>query len=441
LSGRGIRSGKSALQSILIQGSSTADAIDIRAEALVDPRTDARVVARVRPVHRGFQVQLDTLTARIDRNRWALSHPMKISYGDKIQVDDFVLASGPRRVALNGVVDRRGGQAFHVQIDSLPLQQIAQALGLGELDGTANLSANLTGPAHSPNIQGEWDVGVRTRDHAVGTVRGLAEWRRDGLTLDARVSPIKSDSLRVKVRLPLALSLAISDPRRRAVSRIPGGELQVDIQGRAIDLKKLRPLLDQEKARDLEGKLTVDAHARGSLDAPRLFGTVALAKGRLQIPSLGATYHAELKLDLKGQEARLVQAHVEAGKGRVHVNGRIGVGVFPPTLDLTSQLRDFRAASADELRASLSGNLHLHGTVSAPLLSGALQLHNSDFYLQAKNLEHSAEAVELTPDDLMVLDKRFGSEVVRRSRKSRAPLHAWGLGLEVTLSHNNWLRQ
>jgi translocation and assembly module TamB len=441
LSARGIRSGKSSFRSILIQGSSRGDQIEVRGEALIDSHSDARVVARVHRGDHGNQVQLDTLNARIDRNRWALSHPVRISYGDRIRVDDFVLASGAHRIAVNGVIDRRGEQAFQVKIDSLRFQRIAQALGLGELGGELNMSASLTGPARSPNFHGDWDLAVQARDQAVGTARGRADWRSDGLTLDAKITPVKSDSLTVKGRLPFALSLSSSDSTQGLVTRIPGGELALDAVGRAIDMRKFQPLFDEEKIRDLRGKLSVDAHARGSLDRPQLSGNITLREAKVRIPSLGKTYKGELKLDLKRQEARVAQARIESGKGRVGLTGTIGMGAFPATLDLTSQLRDFRAASAEEFRASISGNLHLRGTIKAPILTGALQLHNTDFYLQAKNLQHSAEAVELTPEELKLLEQRFGPEVARRSQESRPPLYAWGLGLDVALSQNNWLRR
>jgi translocation and assembly module TamB len=166
-----------------------------------------------------------------------------------------------------------------------------------------------------------------------------------------------------------------------------------------------------------------------------------LREAKVRLPSVGTTYKGQLKLNLKGQEARVVQARIESGKGRVDLTGTIGMGTFPAILDLTAQLRDFRAASGEELRASMSGNLRLRGDTKAPTLTGALQLHNTDFYLQAKNLQHSAEAVELTPEDLKLLEQRFGPEVARRSQESRPPLYAWGLGLDVALSQNNWLRR
>jgi autotransporter translocation and assembly factor TamB len=124
------------------------------------------------------------------------------------------------------------------------------------------------------------------------------------------------------------------------------------------------------------------------------------------------------------------------------LRGRVRLHAFPIVeFDVTSRVHQFRAFSGEQIRASLSGDLKLGGTSKTPMLSGAVRLHDTDYYLQAKNLETSAEQVELSAEDLRVLERRFGPDVARRSRGRRILLGPWGLGLDVTLSHNTWLRR
>jgi autotransporter translocation and assembly factor TamB len=104
-------------------------------------------------------------------------------------------------------------------------------------------------------------------------------------------------------------------------------------------------------------------------------------------------------------------------------------------------LSKFRVAAAEDFRSSLSGRLKLGGAAAAPVLSGSLEVRNSDFYLQAKNLQQSAEAVELSPEDLVTLDRRFGYSVAGRAAEKRKPLAPWSIDLKVQLAENNWLRR
>jgi translocation and assembly module TamB len=442
LSAREIRSGKSSLQSIFIQGSGRGRDLNLWAEAVADARNKARLAARVSPEGRSTRVRLDTLIARVDHRRWALTGPAEISYGERIRVDDFRLSSGSRSVTLNGVIDPHGEQSFDVAMDSLRLLPMALALGLEELDGVLNGSASLRGPARSPRLRAEWDVAVNSRGRAAGTSGGRVGWGSDGLKLDAWVSPPQGDSLTLRGQFPLAFSLSSGDSGRALISRIPGGQLALDARARDVEIKKFQPLLDPEQVRNLRGKLSVDARARGTLDAPQLSGSVSLREAHLQIPSLGATYRSHLKLRLSGQEVRFEQGLIRGNKGQMDLTGTVRLQAFPTlAFDLRSRVQNFRAASSNAFRAGLTGDLSLTGSGKAPMLTGSLQLHDTDFYLQAKNLQSSAEPVDLSSEDLRILERRFGAEVAERSRHRRALLSNWGLGLDVSLSHNNWLRR
>jgi autotransporter translocation and assembly factor TamB len=438
---RGIRTRKTSVQSIEVLGSAAGGELAVRADALIDSRSNLRTVARLRRERQGIRVQLDSLDILSNQRPWALRHPVDMLFGDSVRIDDFVLASEGHQVALNGIINRRGNQDFQVDIDGVRIQPIAHLVGADQLDGELNVSARLKGPATAPDLQAEWDVAVRSRDRDLGTVRGRAGWNGEGLRIAGRVAPQKSDSLSLKGQLPLSLSLS-SDSGRGLVARIPGGKLALDVEGRVIDLRKFQPLLSPDEIRGLEGLLSVDAHAGGSLDQLNLSGAVILQKAKVQIPSTGASYKGQLKLDLAGQEARLTQARIEGGKGRMDLQGRVRLHAFPTVeFDVTSKVHQFRAFSGEQIRASLSGDLKLGGTSKAPMLSGAVRLHDTDYYLQAKNLETSAEQVELSAEDMRVLERRFGTDIAQRSRRRRILLGPWGLGLDVTLSHNTWLRR
>ncbi|HKP50872.1 MAG TPA: translocation/assembly module TamB domain-containing protein, partial [Gemmatimonadales bacterium] len=410
-------------------------------EAVIDARSNLRTAARLRRDREGLRVRLDSLDILSNQRPWALRHPVDMLFGDSIRIDDFVLASEAHRLAVNGVINRRGDQDFQVDIDAVRIQPIAHLLGAGELDGELNASARLKGPAVAPNLQAEWDVAIRSRDRDLGTVRGRAGWNNEGLRIDGRVAPLKTDSLLLKGRLPLSLSLSSSDSGRGLAARIPGGELVLDAVGDNVDLRKLQPLFDPEKLQ-LGGRLFLNAHARGSFEALRLAGDVVVRQAEFRIRPLAKYHDGLLRLALDGAQARIVEGRFESGNGEAKLAGKIGFEQFPQlTLDIGAKVQNFAALSDDQLRAGATGDVHLGGNVKNPRLSITARLQNTDYYLKAKNLQTSAEAVDLSPEDLRILEQRFGPEVVSRSKEVKGLLPLWGLDWKLALGDNVWLRR
>ncbi|HVQ45729.1 MAG TPA: translocation/assembly module TamB domain-containing protein, partial [Gemmatimonadales bacterium] len=438
---RGIRTRKTSVQSIEVQGSAAGAELAVRAEALIDSRSNLRTAGRLRRERQGLRVQLDSLNILSNQRPWALRHPVDMLFGDSIRIDDFVLASEAHRVAVKGIINRRGDQDFQVDIDGVRIQPIAHLLGAGQLDGELNASARLKGPAAAPDLQAEWDVAVRSRDRDLGTVRGRAGWNSEGLRIDGMVAPPKSDSLTVKGRLPLSLTLSSGDSGSGLIARIPGGELVLDAVGDNVDISKFQPLFNPEKLQ-VGGLLALNAHARGSFEALRLAGDVVVRKAEFRIRPLAKYHDGLLRLALEGEEARIVEGHFQSGEGEATLGGKIGFDQFPQlTLDIGAKVQNFAALSDDQLRAGATGDVHLGGNVKNPRLSFAARLQNTDYYLKAKNLQTSAEAVELSPEDLRILEERFGPEVVAQSKKVTGLLPAWGLDWKLTLGDNVWLRR
>jgi autotransporter translocation and assembly factor TamB len=441
VSARGIRTRKRSFQSLVAQVTLHDGKLGLRGEALIDSRHQALIAARVAPAAQEDQLHLDTLNFRVGERHWALSHPVAITYGKRLEVKDLVLSAGAHRIAANGRIDPRGEQSFKVSIDSLPLEEFSQLAGLGELDGQLNAAADLAGPATRPTLSAHWDIDARARRKDVGRARGNLDWTSQGLKIANILRTSEGDSLTVTGRIPSALTLSAADSGDR-VRRIPGGELAFDAVGHNVDLSKFQPLFNPDKIRDLEGRLSLDAHARGTNDAPRLSGTITVRDAQIRIVPLARYHHGSLDLRLEGQEARVVRGRFRSGDGEVDLGGKLGLDSFPAlVLDVTGKLKEFAAISDDQLRATATGDVHLGGPIKNPQLSGTFRLHNTDFYLKAKNLQSSAERVELSPEDLRTLERRFGPDVASRSKKVKGFLPPWQLNGNITLGDNVWLRR
>jgi translocation and assembly module TamB len=421
-----------------IHGAYRDNALALRAQVDQYGRRSARLVARAYPGDGAGRVELDTLDARSETETWSLAHPVRITYGTQLHVDDFVLSSGGRRIAVDGKVDRQGEQQLAVQLDSFPVGWLAAVAGLPSLDGEINGSVALSGAAATPRLTGELDVALESRGKAVGRAGARLDWAApSGLGIDLDLLHPKGDSLRVTGQVPLALSLAA---KTGLVSRIPDGALKLDARAEDFRLDLFEPMLDPVTVKSLRGRLSVDAHAEGTLSSPQLSGRIRLADAKVILPKLGATYqHGQVLATLEGQTVRLDEARVRAGDGQAEAGGTVRLEKFPlATLDIGATVTDFRLADGEILGGTASGKVQLGGTSESPRLGGTLDLRNTDLYLQAAGGESSAEEVELTAEDRRTLERRFGVTADRGRRDALAP---WALDLGIKLGENTWVRR
>lgn len=422
---------------VRLQGSYREEKLDLRAQVDQYGRRGVRLAAKAYPGKGGGRVELDTLDARSETESWSLAHPVRITYGAQLLVDDFILSSGGRRIAVDGTVDREGEQRLTVQVDSFPVGWLTSVAGLPPLEGEINGSVALSGAAASPRLAGGLDVALESRGKAVGRTHARVNWAgSSGLGIDLGLFHPKGDSLRVTGHMPLAFSLATDSA---LVSRIPDGTLKLDARADDFRLDLFESLLDPVIVKTLRGRLDVDAHARGTLSSPELSGRIHLADAKVVLPRLGATYDGQVQVTLEGQGVRLDEARVSAGDGQAEAQGTVRFEEFPrATLEIGATLTDFRLADGENLGSTVSGKVRLTGTSASPQLGGALDLRNTDLYLQAANRESSADEVELTAEDRRTLERRFGVTPDRRRRDALAP---WALDLGVKLGENTWVRR
>jgi translocation and assembly module TamB len=431
--------GKTTVRTVRLHGIKEGTALRLRGEVVVDPERNLLLVSSLDPD--SASLRLDTLRVQLAEDRWTLAHPVNIGYAGPIRVDDFSLVAKGRRITVDGVVNRRGEQRLHATVRALKLGRFADLLGAREVDGEINGTLDLSGPAAAPRVRGEVAFDMRARDKEVGTTRARIDWSAGGLLLDVGVRQKEGDSLIVKGRIPLAFSLA-EDDTAGMIRPVPGGQLALDAVTPRFQLDAVGGLLNPETVQKLRGRLVMDAHAAGTFQAPRLSGDIGLFDASVHIPRLGAKYErGQFRVGLQGQEIRVTSAHLESGDGHLEAQGAIQLRSFPQAaINLDSRLSNFRVADAQEFRSSVSGKLTLSGAGRAPVLKGTLEVSNTDVYLQAKNLKQSAEEVELSAEDLRILERRFGQGVTRGAEKKK-PLAAWDIELGLKLAENVWLRR
>lgn len=444
----GFSRGGTLVRSIRLRGDYDGSELALQTESIIDDRRSIRLAGRWNPRPDQQRVHLDSLVVQGRERAWALAHPAVITYGDRLSVGDLVVASGNRRIAIDGVIDRRGEQNFHARIDSLPLKGLTEFSSFSALDGEVNGRFDLVGPAEAAHATGDVSIALKPRGKPVGRAAGRLDWDSAGLRLGLGLLPHKGDSVSIRGDIPVALSLVRGDSTARLVRPIPNGPLSMDAESKAFPLATLEPLLDPSVARDFRGTLSLDVKTRGTLEDPRLSGNIGLTDARVRLPQLGTTYdHGQATIVLDHREIRLSELRLQAGSGRLTAKGTVqlkesSLATGPgATYDLDASLHEFPVIGSKDLRSKLTGDLHLGGTSEGPVLAGAITAQNTDFYLTARSSEHAASDVTLTPADLRVVERRFGYAAARSEKRKGQRFEEAALDLDVKLGSNIWVRR
>jgi translocation and assembly module TamB len=385
------------------------------------------------------RILLDSVDIRTAVGQWGLVHPVEIRYGERLSIEDLVLASGTQRIAVNGVVDRRGEQSLHASLDSVRFGPFAELVGLRNLDGMVAGGLDLEGPAASPRAVGDVSIRFLSGAKRMGRARGSLEWDSLGLDLDLALTPSKGDSLTVKGVVPVRLSLQ-GDTVRSVMRPVNAGRLDVNASARAFRLETLEPLLNPNDIDGLKGLLSMDIAFRGTAEEPVTSGSIRVRDLKVKAPKLGASYKGTAEATLSGRELSLTSAKLRTGGGDAEATGTFrlldsaGVG-----LDLDATFSDFQVAEAKDFGSKLSGRIHLGGSSAAPEVNGKVTTENAYFYLTSESSSGAVADVELTPEELETVERRFGS--LARKKEKLDLFEASALDLNVTLGPNNWIRR
>jgi translocation and assembly module TamB len=151
-----------------------------------------------------------------------------------------------------------------------------------------------------------------------------------------------------------------------------------------------------------------------------------------------------LGAELKGDALEIRDAKVSSGSGSLTAKGRIRLaGAGDPGLDVEVHPSSFIAIRTRDYRSTLSGNLHLGGTLRHPVVSGAITFVDTDVYLTSAKTEDqtAAASVTLTPADYRMLEEAFGYTVAKAPLPAQLFYDASQLDVKVVLGGNTWVRQ
>ena len=312
------------------------------------------------------QATVSTLNAGWNKEALRLLSPVKVSFGDAISVDRL-------RVGLRQAVLEASGRVSPTLDLTASLRGVTADLATLfvpklEADGNLQADARLTGsPARPAGTISVIATGLRARS---GPGRGLppAQLSAKANLADGRAS------------LDARLSAGTAALTVNGVAPMGAGPIDLRADGTA-NLALLEPLISAG-GRRVGGQMAVRANMRGTLQDPRIDGTMNITNGSVQdyvtgfnLSAIAATLHGD------GDTLRIDSFTARAGtdQSRINIGGSVGVLAAGMPVDLTLIARNARPVSNDVVTATLDADLALRGQASTDLaVSGTVKLIRVD---------------------------------------------------------------
>ena len=403
-----------ASASNLTAGGARFDRVDIDAQGTVEALALSMAVAgddlsgeasgRIASTGGTTRIDLETLRSDFRGEPFVLAAPAVILIGpESLTVDRLTLEAGPGRATVSGSL----GDTLEasMEVTSLPLALLALVEpGLpvsGHIDGAARVSGPLSQPEgifelRSADIRSEYaeDLGLPP-----ATLRADGRWSGGRLEVDAAADLTDGTGLELVATLPLRLAADGSGPvfdNDAAVTATVAGTLDVSLFDDLLAAAGNR----------VEGRLSIELGASGTLAEPAIAGTATLSEGRYE----NAFYGSRLDdiaavVTASGAELRLTDLSASTpGGGTLAGTGLLALDAdkgYPFQLDAI--LRNGAVVDTALASATADADLRLSGALTESLLlAGEVSILAAEFRvpdrLPVSVPDLPVEEVNLPPD-------------------------------------------
>lgn len=442
-----------AMDEVIYSATYADSTVQFNLDNQIDSNRNAQINGLLSLTADSQYVTFTSVNLKLDEDQWKLQQPTQISLGSPIIVDNFHLAVegapavSSQFVRLNGILDLEGTQDLKMQIKDLKIGTLASLFGFPGLDGQLNLDAILQGQASEPKLEGTMNLSVISFDRNVGNLSVAVDYDSLRLNLDAIMKHREGDSLTVNGYLPVDLRLSPPEESTTGTGISQNlareGEVYVDIQSDSLIIGWLLPFIDQSLVDRLDGALASDIKIRGTGADPQLSGEGRFINGVIRSPIVGVTFRdINSRLSLQDNVIRFSNTSTRTGEGRFNVDGELRLqDLANAEIDINMQANEFNVINTREYRSTLSGDMKFAGTLSQPVLTGDIQLLNTDVFIDnSANQELANLNVQLTEEDLRMLENQFGVRPTARDTSSSDTYEALTIDIDIELGRDTWIR-
>jgi translocation and assembly module TamB len=374
---------------------------------------------------KGRRITLQSLSGSLDAKKFSLTAPTTLTMAEgTTRLDALSLAFDKAKIEASASLSPRAvtGKAA---INGFPLPLLA-SFGVSGVGGTAQLAATLSGSPARPELTAEVNIGdlvlaaEKQKDLPHLSVAAKATLAGGKASLRAAVSPAgKKEAITVEANLPARFALspfAFDVPPNGALS----GRVTAD-----SDLSQMAALLAQANTR-IVGRLSADMALGGTVAAPTVTGSLALAAKKLENADIGLVLtNLTLKANAAGGTITIEQA---AGQdrhgGSFTLSGHVGIAdpVNGP-VDLALRLHRLRVAGLDLAKVTADGDLKIAGTLSRMQATGKIEIGPAEINLPTS-----------LPPDVVVIPVTYVNDpnAPKKKTKPKPPAAARHIGLDIT---------
>jgi len=303
----------------------------------------------------GMEVSLSALQATWKGETLRLLSPAQFAFADGVGVEGL-------RVGIQEAVLEVSGRISPILELTAEARNLTPALatafvpGLkaeGRLRADAKLSGTLERPTGTVRLEA---TGLRMRTGPAGSLPPA------NLTATADLA---GETARIDSRMTLGPKASLTLTGQSPISS--AGRLDLRAWG-SVDLALADPLL-AAGGRRVRGRVQLNAGVTGTVDSPRLSGTVHLVRGEVQDYTQGAPLtDMDALLQLEGESIRIARLTARAGPGTVSASGTVWILARDMPIDVRLDARDARPLSSDLLTVNLNANLTATGQLAKQLL-------------------------------------------------------------------------
>ena len=352
-------------------------------------------------------IHLDELVFRFPEERWNLGGPSTIAWDrDGLTFQDFRMrrpGSGGMRLQAQGRLPFNGAADFRLDANALDVGRIAHALQLDEvLEGVVDMDLRVTGTDAEPVMALALSTGgFRFREYVFDRLEANVDYADQRAAGDVALWSDSLQVLTVAGELPLNLSFNAVE------ERLPEEVIALVVVSDQLPLSLLMAPFPsyQEVVGTISGRVDVGGTSRNL--APQ--GQLTVDGGGAFLSGLGVRQQ-----DIDGTldwfpDGRLEVDVGAQATGTARVEGTVTLTtVLDPGLDLDVRFDGFQAVDRRDATVLLSGDVHLEGSYSRPVISGDLFVDEGTLFwdefqraVEVSDLffERSAALADLSPVD------------------------------------------
>jgi autotransporter translocation and assembly factor TamB len=373
---------------------------------------------------------------------WKLMSPATVSKGeDGISIAQLALKNGERELSLNGHFAFSGKQDLSLNVDRLPIETLTGFMSEPpKVSGLLAAQARVAGTAAAPEVSASARLtNAAIAGQAYAGANAEANYRNKRASLRLIVQQDSSHVLNGSGVVPLDLSWS-SGWRAEFAN---GMELRAQSAGLSLAFANA---FSGKSVQDIGGEASLDILARGSLKQPDLRGTFGLRDGKLKVVPLGVDVNdVTLAGNLDSRAVTVRELVAKAKDGEIRGSGSLALKDYDiNAVKLALTAERWPAIQTQRYQVRIGGNVDVQGSLTAPRMSGQLNIIDGSLRPDLAFLEQSK--VPLKRDETIAIVNHRGVADFQTQAQPRGGANENDLFKKLTLDltlrapGNLWIR-